>query len=65
ESEIEAALLRREGDLGKLLEVVEGMRRGRTWEGMPNRPLALGKEDLVFYEQKATLEQAMLELDNR
>jgi EAL and modified HD-GYP domain-containing signal transduction protein len=65
EDHIAGALLEREGDLGRLLEAVENLRREGSLTEWVNgsMPLALSHDDLVFYEQQATLEQATLELE--
>jgi EAL and modified HD-GYP domain-containing signal transduction protein len=65
ETTISEALLERHGDLGHLLAAVENLRSGGSlthWTD-GSMPLVLGEDDLVFYEQQATLEQATLELE--
>ena len=65
EDEVASALVSREGALGALLKVVENQRQWGTLPAPANLdpPLALAPDDLLFYEQQATLEQATLELE--
>jgi len=65
ETAISDALLHGSGDLGALLHQVQTMREQGCLSAPPSAgTLAAGEADLVFYEQKATLEQATLELEN-